>query len=275
MRPLLPGCLARVHVWSHGLLLGATVVVVPSLAPAQRPPTSLISGIVADTTQHPTPGSVLLVPGVEVALLGAGLVTYTDSAGTFRLAAVPPGTYMLRMRRVGYEPSIRTLRVAGGDSLDILHYARPVARTLDAITVEAKGRRSARLEEFESRRRSGRGVFLTRSDIEERHPVVTTDLMRGMTSVAVQDSIIDGSQRIPVVVSRRGGKLTLRNGVSACVLRTVVDDVVMPAGFPLDQISARDIEGIEVYSGPSSIPAKFSNLGSWCGLVVIWTRDGS
>jgi hypothetical protein len=46
-----------------------------------------VSGIVLDNAQQP-------VPGVTVSVLGTMLNTQTDSAGHFRLQAVPPGTLL-------------------------------------------------------------------------------------------------------------------------------------------------------------------------------------
>ena len=42
----------------------------------------------------------------------------------------------------------------------------------------------------------------------------------------------------------------------------------------LDNIPVNDIEGMEVYSGPSETPMQFSHHASRmdCGAIVIWTR---
>jgi len=34
-----------------------------------------------------------------------------------------------------------------------------------------------------------------------------------------------------------------------------------------------DVEGIEIYLGPSEVPPIFGGIGSGCGVVVVWTRD--
>lgn len=50
------------------------------------------------------------------------------------------------------------------------------------------------------------------------------------------------------------------------------------AGEPLsdiDSLSPSTIEGVEFYSGPSQVPARYNKTGSVCGVQLIWTRVGS
>jgi hypothetical protein len=44
--------------------------------------------------------------------------------------------------------------------------------------------------------------------------------------------------------------------------------------YILRELSGLDIEAIEVYRGPASVPAEFSGLDSACGAVVVWTKRG-
>lgn len=37
-------------------------------------------------------------------------------------------------------------------------------------------------------------------------------------------------------------------------------------------LGVNQIEAVEVYSGPSQMPAIFNRTGSGCGVVVFWTR---
>ena len=36
----------------------------------------------------------------------------------------------------------------------------------------------------------------------------------------------------------------------------------------------RDLEGIEVYTGPTEVPGEFAGRNAGCGVIVIWTRAG-
>jgi len=58
----------------------------------------------------------LPVPGASVTLLtDPQRKTTTDSLGTFTFTDVPPGTYVLRTRRIGYRARTDTLHLARGD----------------------------------------------------------------------------------------------------------------------------------------------------------------
>jgi hypothetical protein len=36
----------------------------------------------------------------------------------------------------------------------------------------------------------------------------------------------------------------------------------------------RDVAGVEVYAGPSTVPLQFSGADRRCGMVLVWTKDG-
>ncbi len=46
--------------------------------------------------------------------------------------------------------------------------------------------------------------------------------------------------------------------------RAVIDDYVMP----------NEVEAIETYDSPGSLPAEFGGSRAGCGVIVIWTRRG-
>jgi hypothetical protein len=75
----------------------------------------------------------------------------------------------------------------------------------------------------------------------------------------------------PYIVSTRGPTL------GACRPRIGLDGVVFGTDFDPDDISPREIYGIEIYSGAATIPAEFLSTadGSACGLIMIWTFGGA
>jgi hypothetical protein len=44
--------------------------------------------------------------------------------------------------------------------------------------------------------------------------------------------------------------------------------------FVLSEVVSMDVEAIEVYKGPASIPAQFIDSDTQCGVILIWTKRG-
>jgi hypothetical protein len=65
-----------------------------------------------------------------------------------------------------------------------------------------------------------------------------------------------------------------------CQPQIYVDGMLMAIRTPRDQadlfrqIPPSDVEAIEAYPSPSSIPVEYNTTGSACGVVLIWTYSG-
>ena len=59
-----------------------------------------------------------------------------------------------------------------------------------------------------------------------------------------------------------------------CPLRVAVDGQLKEPGYSLNLLAPEEIHGIEIYPGPSTIPAEYATMASngACGVIVIWTR---
>ena len=167
--------------------------------------------------------------------------------------------------------------------------ARDTTR-FDTVTVTAKRPSIApRIREFEERRANWiGGVFITRAEIEKRHPTRVTDLFMRISSVKLVDS-----SGVKLLASTRSPKISLAPpryeisggrflaagnvpGVTHCILRVGIDGMMMEWGYDLNNLVPEDIEGIEVFPGSASIPSKYTGMrmDKGCGLVLIWTRTG-
>jgi hypothetical protein len=69
----------------------------------------------------------------------------------------------------------------------------------------------------------------------------------------------------------QGGKVA-----APCILRLVLDGLALPAGTSVDEVKPEEVAGIEIYTGPASMPVELAHFqeDSWCGTVVIWTKGG-
>jgi len=71
----------------------------------------------------------------------------------------------------------------------------------------------------------------------------------------------------------QGSMNTRGRGGALCVPMMWIDGQKAP-GMEVDDLRTGDIEGIELYRGPSVTPPQFSTGGGvvQCGTIVVWTR---
>jgi Carboxypeptidase regulatory-like domain/TonB-dependent Receptor Plug Domain len=230
-----------------------------ALAPAsaQLLPATLV-GVVRDSAGIP-------IPGVEVRFRGADYVSVrTNDSGGFRMVNLPTGLATVSLRRMGFAPASSEVRLRSGRTDSLVFSLTPLATTLAGVLVEDEyeARSHRLLAGFWERRSRGFGYFLTRDDIEKRDAHEFVDLARMVPSVSI---------------GTRNGRRTIRfnhgGGGRDCPPQYVVDGMRIENGSP-DEFIPQDVEAIELYSGPATIPPQFApRFNSYtCGAVVIWTR---
>jgi hypothetical protein len=232
------------------------------------------------------------VAGAEVLLEGTEWRSRTDRAGTFRLTDITPGSYRLLARAVGYRPLAAQAIVAAGDTIDLDLVLTKLTVELPPIEVTADKPefRSAVMRGFDDRRRAGLGRFFTRKDLEKWDHGTVTAALRGVSGLRLVPLPCTGGYA--VATNREGGgpgagvhKLVC-TGIRgtliiqpACYLSVYVDGVrIWSWGDQpppdMEDLAAQAIEGIEIYRGPSELPAQYQTTGSSCGAVLFWTRTG-
>jgi len=194
------------------------------------------------------------------------LAARSDDVGRFVLRDVPVGKVELSVRRLGFEPSAFVLTVPAdrGDTLALVLDVRPLR--IDGVIVNGTDmKRLVALEEFYRRRAAGGGWFVTRAEIEARQPSYLSDVMRGLAGVQVVRLARNGGSTVRFLASRSSRR--------DCPPQFWLDGQRLE-NFELDDVSPRDVEGIELYQGPGTTPMQFAhNVGTrGCGTVIIWTR---
>lgn len=192
-----------------------------------------------------------------------GRSTLTDSAGRFLFRGDAPGTVHLVVRAIGYDPRSLTLTLRSGDSVDVTLELDPLptAQTLPSVSIDANAV-SYRLRDFERRRRTGIGQYLTDDEIRASSAANLQDLTRGMRGVTLNcGGTLQGGCRVQMVRAPQN-----------CQPDYVVDGRVDNIFGPTTPI--RDIVGLEVYTGPSDVPGEFAGSTAGCGVIAIWTRSG-
>jgi hypothetical protein len=240
-------------------------------------------GLVTDTTLAP-------IAEAEVTVLRTSLKVRTGANGRFRITNMPAGQYLIIVRRLGYHPTSGVVAVPPNDTLRLSYALTRAPQGLDTVRVVTE-RRSFKMMEFEDRRKFGEGQFLTQDQIDKHNSVFVSDLLRfffrGVTVLEAVGGVGAGGQVQEFATSSRGygGVETLGSSAdpktqvvvpTRCYMKVIVDEVAMPTPFDLALLpSPREIAGIELYTGPATIPVRFNGLDSRCGLILIWTKDGS
>jgi TonB family protein len=188
----------------------------------------------------------------------------TDDAGEFHLGNVPQGLSTIRVRRLGFvSTSIPVQMTAQGGTMHVEVTLARAPTTLKPLFVQAKrvdytGRLSGYYQRLEHQ--SG-GTFITREQIDRENPQMLTQLLSRVAGI--------NSTRM------RGGGSGVRMRGRNCWPLVWLDGMQMGAGeVDLDAFPPSSIQGIELYLGGTSAPARYTGLRdmSSCGTILIWSR---
>jgi Carboxypeptidase regulatory-like domain/TonB-dependent Receptor Plug Domain len=214
----------------------------------------MMDGIVTDTTFTP-------IAGATISLIGSRVSATTGANGRFRITALPAGEYVVVARRLGYASASATLHLDGGDTLRpsfSLHRVTPELGTVRASAVRA----TTRLGEFEERRARKVGHFLTEDEIDRRNPISIADMLRSVLSVQIEER---GPAR----------KAFSMRSVAHCPFQIFVDGLIFSdSGTLTNAPSPKEIAGVEIYSGPATVPLEYKRHDTMCGVILIWTKGG-
>src|SRR6185295_15962637 len=198
--------------------------------------------------------------GAKVSLDGTEHSLTTDNKGKFKFPKVAAGQYIIRAEVEGFPVATSTLLLAKGDRLDVeFQVGASDAVTLPELKVtESAPERISNVAEFNRHATHGNGRYITRDFIEKRKAATLMDVMRAVPGV-----------RIECPRTERVCRLHMARAPRNCGPGYFLD------GIPSDPsvlwlTSPNDVEGIEVYSGPSETPAELEGIRSGCGAVAIW-----
>lgn len=233
---------------------------------------------------HPIIGSVQAegkpaADATVIALWGSerarhGVAVRADTAGRFRLCA-PAGAVQLQAQAAAARSPV-VVAHAPRDSLLTLALAVDTAGLprLMLPPLVARAPVVGPLAGFYERlqRRLG-GYFITREQIERIRPRVLTDLLLSVPGLQLVE-LLDGTRtvRFRNAMATRIAAAPRPRVEPDCPPQVFLDGSRTSVGFGLDrEVRPDDVEGIEVYSGPS-VPAVFAGLQARCGVIAIWLR---
>ena len=236
---------------------------VDSAAPANTPPArpisvlrgdARLSGTVTDPDGRPVANAHVLVWGTNVDV-------QTSERGTFAIDGLPGGTHTLEVRVIGYVPMTRVIQLAASRPATIGITLDRAAVILATETVRGKLVYSRNLVEFDRRRRSGFGRYITSEEIARRPNARLGQLLQGTPGVRAGPA---GTEATVLMSASIGG---------FCIPTLYVDGHKDLSG-DFNYLYSDEIAAIEVYVRESQRPPGYSDSNG-CGAILVWTRARS
>jgi hypothetical protein len=251
------------------VVLLLVAVLRPEVASAQRRDGRLSGSVIDKATREPL-GNVTVVNLLD------GKSTITDSSGAFRFEKLPAGIVRFLFRVQGFPQQGLVVALAQGEAMErrvemdsstVVAAAPPSpplpssqVQQLTRVTVVETPSLGPRFANFERRKKTGAGQYVVREEIEKMGANMLSDVVRSMRGVALDCG------------GGRGCAIRMVRAPMQCPPEYVVDDNVDNMFGPT--VPVRDIEAIEVYTGPSEVPGEYAGRNAGCGVIVIWTRAG-
>jgi hypothetical protein len=205
------------------------------------------------------------IADADVGIAALRRLVRTDDQGRFTLTKLPAGVTEISFRRLGFEPRRLSVKVDDRDPAPLVVTLKGNAALLAAVDVN-KGavRQREMIEDYYRRVVRGVGQYITRDEIEKRWGGTPSDLLRNTAGIRfVRTTSGVKGVRFP------GTHITGRD----CPPMIWIDGQKAP-GMEIDDVTLGDVEGVELYHGPSTTPMQFSQSqnANTCGTIVIWTR---
>ena len=236
-----------------------------------------ITGVVRDVA-----GGVLASASVRVDDRPA---VVTDARGRFQARRVAAGAHRITVSH----PAVgsRTVEVplpaeavevelrAGADGATL---AAGVQRVVQLAGIGARARPRSpglNLQGFYERQRAGVGVFLTDQQLQANPAGRLSNVLRMVPGVRV----VQQGETPPVTFAFGSRGVTGIGQVGACWMDVYLDGVLVAGrmlgaqgSMSLDEMPLNQVEGVEVFRGPSEIPPMYRGSTSSCGVILMWTR---
>jgi hypothetical protein len=236
-------------VFASQFLVLALAVPLPGALGAQS------SGSIAGSTIDAQSGRPIAGASVTIPTLSRSVTS--DDAGHFLHSTLDAGSYVVQVHAVGYIPSAKAFDIGTGQSVTHTFQLTTVPPVLSNVVV--KGHSASvgrRFEDFERRRADGRGQFLTRAEIQSRSAINLSDLLQTMRGIRTDCAGFTC-------------KVETSRSAHGCAPAYFVDGRMSTTFGPSTPV--KDIQGVEVYLGPSETPAEYLGPESGCGVIAIWT----
>jgi hypothetical protein len=219
----------------------------------------------------------------------------TNDFGQFAVR-IDAGKVNIEVKRLGYMQSKMALRLMRDTTIEIVMLPNP--GQLRTVTVTERAVTGlTRLGFFDRQEQAKRGflngTFITPEDITKRNPSAVSQMLGNVQGVSLQNSagrliptahdgmcamtiFLDGAQ----INNSKGqqGKMSafieMERDNPSHVDGPQAGRIADYGGIDL-VMSAQQLLGIEVYPRAGSAPLKYQSLTNNCGMILLWTKDGS
>ena len=234
-------------------LVPALIACLASVAPAQETPTAAIRGLVVDEETGDT------IPGATVQVKGLAPVT-VGPLGTFQLVGLRPGSVEISIQAIGFTQKTFKLNLNPGQVLTRTFTMEFTGARLPEVVITARAARLApRYTDFERRRERGLGAYFRWEEIKAKGFSTVGDALRTVRGVRIKCN--QQTYECLAEMARSPG----------CYPRWWVDGVEVYSFH--ENTPIRDVYGIEIYRGPSEMPADFGGSNAGCGVIVVWNKS--
>ncbi len=271
---------------------GLALAVLASPLPAPAQSSALAAIVTSDSTGTRVGGAV-------VTLTEIGRAAETNWLGEARLRDIPPGTYTVVVRKPGFSPLVRSMEFKPGVPLqEEFLMTVPTAgaaatrgtapQALPELRTTADANRTAKMTQFEERRRAGFGTFIDAEEIAGAKGKSLATLLQAKTSGI---NIKQGSRAGAMYLGASRGLATIgalpradpfdSQSPRGCWVAVYLDGhrIFSPSTTgqqPAPNLNDYDLsmlQGIEFYKGGATTPPELGGTGAMCGTLVLWTRD--
>ena len=256
--------------WKSLLTLLALATTVATGAGAQERRAAIVGRVTERGTDAP-------IADANVVIVGAQRGTRTDQNGTYRITDVAPGSYTIRVLRLGYGSSSRLVNVTGTTDVTADFVLQTSAVEIDQVVVTATGA-------TERKRENGNdvGIIKPGSTISlAAEPNLTSTLAAKTPGLTISQSMgtAGSSARIRIrganSVSLSNEPLLIVDGVKMDNSTSALSGAISPGGAQIsrfDDINPDDIESIEVLKGPAA--SALYGTAAANGVIQITTKRG-
>ena len=217
--------------------------------------------------------------GAEIKVRGTSLGTTSVTGGAFSITGIPAGDIVLDVKKLGYVAQEFHVSIQPGEERKVnLPLPKPLQSLPDVTVREVPGKparlaNTHRYDDFYFRRATGIGTFITREEIDKQFKATTQELLQTIPGILIrQTGTTWWVQFTRCGPAKEPGRI-ISNGASEAVQVFVDGQFAYDGTDRLEHINPAEIEGIEVYKGPSQLPAIARGKG--CGAIFVWLRNGS